>query len=234
MLRDSFTVTETVRKSVAQRLAHLPMPLGILVPKSWGFRRELACGLAALLVVSAWLLFPRPTASATPKGSEFGQCIRPSSSGSGSSEDETPPVPIVKLPPSQPASSSSSSEPAANKRPSLLQQEEVDPCDTLTPVHDYACGFTTDVGICVNAAVAKGYGSPRYLAQPVIVHREQPVPVTEPLPHCTQPRQVTRYRRITALYRDVKDLPQRIMLNNAFCVEFLVEVFERGQPWCHE
>lgn len=120
--------------------------------------------------------------------------------------------------------------PDTTTRPSVPLKQPISLCDiehNAWKEDDTACGFWIDYGICVNNPDVH---TPRYLAQPIVTHREQPVQVEESCGRCL--RTVTRHRSITLLYRTADDMPQRLVLKDAFCVQQLIEAFAKGTPVC--
>lgn len=269
MLRDSFSYTETVCRSVTDRLAHLPMPKAIRVPALWqlrALRREVACGVAALFVIAAYLLLLRQRAATRPlpgdpgfvpdgtsfedEGKKRGEwcetnreteeyftyCVHKGPVGLSDAEFERmqrekkkqeeiyAKDPLRKV-------YDAPAPPDPERRAEIIKTPALpDVCAQNRPADNArACGFLLDTAICLTSP---SEGAPLYLVEPVITHREQPVDVLEPQPDGCAPRRVTRYRKITVLYRNAQDKSERAFLSNAFCVQQLVEALERGWPDC--
>lgn len=267
MLRDSFSYTETVCRSVTDRLAHLPMPKAIRVPKLWqlrALRREVACGVAALLIITAYLVFPRAPAATRPfpddpgfvpagatfeeKGAKryawcqnnretneyFTYCVNKGPVGLPDDEFERLQLErkkqeeIYAKDPLRQVYDAPVLPPVERRAEVIKAAAPPDICSQNRPEDPLPCGFVFESSVCLTAP---NEGAPSHMVEPVITHREQPVKVTEFLGgRCT--RTVTRYRKITVLYRNAQDKSERVFLSNAFCVQQLVEALERGWPDC--
>lgn len=69
-----------------------------------------------------------------------------------------------------------------------------------------------------------------YLRQPTISHRRSPMLVEEVDERCTQPRRVTRHKQITVLHKDWHDETVFVLMEDAYCLQKLIEELQRGHP----
>lgn len=202
MLRHSETVWETVNL----KLWSLPFVLGTRIPspglrlRPYRKRIRITCLTACVVLFFVWLVRSLETTPAAPQLT-YGHV--------GIEDHEVPPVADV---------------PVAEALPDKLQQRLQSPAERFCAQlerHTQDCGAVdrTNDGICLYTVTS----GPTYLRHPTHTHRTDPVVVEEQDPRCSKPRKTTRYRRVSVIYRNWDDVPSHATLEDAFCLQRLMD-----------
>lgn len=221
MLREDTKKQETYWQLVIPYLTTLPLPSAVYVPSPWQWLRGekylrpvFIFGLAAAVLICslAWL------GSVTHSDHHFVQDIEQLAF-----EDE---VPLVVA--------------ATQPLPAPQQNVPKDAselfCDKLRASQVYyqeACGgvdYATHT-VCLFDTNTVG---PKVLRDPSISHRHNVVDVEELDPRCAGqvPRRTVRHRQISVLYKTFYEEPAFIRLENAYCLQRLVEELALGRAPC--